>query len=211
MLMNALTSKQPAKFAILIAFFFFALAISTSAPADDTDIYLNPAVPSGSEPYVMFVLDWRPNLTATVPCAVGTYCDDMRADGYLSDGNAAGSGASTEFFDILRAVLKKVLDPLDGVYIGFMMNHSDKQNCEGYPPKSKCSNGAYIPAGFKLMSDGSDDPTTWQTTGEDADKVALAAILDAIPPAQGADSHPYQGKELYFPDAPGTGIVLDFG
>ena len=166
--------------------------------ADDTDIYLNPSVPVGSEPLVMFVLDWRPSLGSTVGCDVGSYCDDMRADGYLTDGSAAGSGSSSTFFDILRAVLKKVFDPLGGVQIGFMLNHSNKNNCEGFPPGNKCSNGAYIPFGFESMQAGSDDPGTWQTAGEDADKVTLAALLDAIPDPQGNDSHPYQGKELYF-------------
>jgi len=174
-----------------------AAVLPASTTADDTDIYLNPAVPVGSEPLVMFVLDWRPNLTSTVACATGTYCDDLRADGYLVDGQAAGSGASTTFFDVLRAVLKKVIDPLGGVQVGFMLNHANKNGCEGYPPQNKCSNGAYIPLGFRSMQDGADDPNTWQTTGEDADKVAFATLLDSIPVPSGNSSHPYQGKELY--------------
>ena len=179
-------------------------ALITLAPsvinADDTDIYLNPQVPTGSEPLVMFVLDWRPSLTSTVSCAVGTYCDDLRTNGYLTDGNAAGSGASTTFFDILRAVLRKVVDPLTGVKIGFMLNHSDKNNCggEGLNPSSGCSNGAYIPFAFTSMTDNTtgDDPNVWDN--ETTEKIALSNLLDAIPTPQGNESHPYQGKELYF-------------
>ena len=183
---------------IIAALALSAIATSTSN-ADDTDIYLNPTVPTGSEPLVMFVLDWRPNLTASVSCAAGSFCDDMRANGYLTDGNAAGSGASTTFFDVLRAVLKKIIDPMDGVKIGFMLNHAHINNCEGYPPGTRCSNGAYIPFGFRSMNDsGGDDPNTWQTTNEDPDKVDLVNFLDAIPVPQGNASHPYQGKELYF-------------
>ncbi|MGR8919699.1 MAG: pilus assembly protein [Gammaproteobacteria bacterium] len=174
------------------------LLLPTVTAADDTDIYLNPSVPVGAEPLVMFVLDWRPNLGSSVACAAGSYCDELRADGYLSDGEAAGSGNATTFFDVLRAVLKKVLDPLGGVQIGFMLNHANKNNCAGFPPSNKCSNGAYIPFGFTSMTAGSDDPDSWQASGEDSDKVDLAALLDAIPFPQGNQSHPFQGKEVYF-------------
>jgi type IV pilus assembly protein PilY1 len=166
--------------------------------ADDTDIYLSPSVPESSKPLVMFVLDWRPNLTSTVACPVGSYCAQMRTAGYLVDGKTAASGSATTFFDILRAVLKKVIDPLGGVRIGFMLNHAHKNGCAGNPPAAKCSNGAYVPRGFKSMSAGSDDPDTWQTSGEDSDKVDFANFLTAIPVPAGAASHPFQGKELYF-------------
>lgn len=180
-------------------FLVSALSVmSVALNADDTDIYLNPQVPTGSEPLVMFVLDWRPNLTSTVSCAVGTYCDDLRTNGYLVDGNAPGSGAATTFFDVLRAVLKKVIDPLDGVKIGLMINHAHKNNCEGFPPAAKCSNGAYIPFGFTSMAGGVDDPNSWQGSGEGSGKSAFADLLDAIPTPQGNSSHPYQGKETYF-------------
>ncbi len=196
MLMQNLICRRVRAFAGGLVLTLAAAPLTTTA--DDTDIYLNPSPPVGSEPLVMFVLDWRPNLGSTVSCAAGSYCDDLRADGYLTDGNAAGSGSSTTFFDVLRAVLKKVIDPLGGVRIGFMLNHSNKNNCEGFPPSNKCSNGAYIPLGFRSMSAGSDDPDTWQSTGEDADKVEFADLLDAIPMPQGNESHPYQGKEVYY-------------
>ena len=90
---------------------FLAACVVAGYPAtnmaDDTDIYLNPSVPVGSEPLVMFVLDWRPSLGSTVGCDVGSYCDDMRADGYLTDGSAAGSGADKKFFDVVAGGVKE--------------------------------------------------------------------------------------------------------
>jgi type IV pilus assembly protein PilY1 len=140
----------------------------------------------------MFTLDYRPNLTAAV-CG-GTECDNLIAGGYLP---ATGP---YNFFQLLRAAFKKVLDPIGGVRIGFMMNHAD--NCTGSPTsgptKTGCSNGAYVLSGFKLMGTGSDDPDTYQTTGEDANKLAFIDKLAAIPDPAGTSSHSFQGKELYF-------------
>ena len=172
----------------LIAWLLFALP----AFGDDTDIYLNPSVAVGAEPLVMFTLDYRPNLTATV-CG-GTECDSLIAGGYLP---ATGP---YNFFQLLRAALKKVLDPIGGVQIGFMVNHDD--NCTGSstsgPTKTGCSNGAYVLSGFTLMGAGSDDPDTYQTAGEDANKVLFFNKLAAIPDPGGSASHSFQGKELYF-------------
>jgi type IV pilus assembly protein PilY1 len=168
------------------------LSFAGGALADDTDIYLNPAVATGAEPLVMFTLDYRPNLTATV-CG-GTECDTLIAEGYLP---ATGP---YNFFQLLRAALKKVLDPIGGVRVGFMLNHDD--NCIGSPTsgptKTGCSNGAYVLSGFNLMGAGTDDPDTYQTLGEDPAKVALFNKLAAIPDPGGSVSHSFQGKELYF-------------
>jgi type IV pilus assembly protein PilY1 len=168
------------------------LSFAGGALADDTDIYLNPAVATGAEPLVMFTLDYRPNLTATV-CG-GTECDTLIAEGYLP---ATGP---YNFFQLLRAALKKVLDPIGGVRVGFMLNHDD--NCIGSPTsgptKTGCSNGAYVLSGFNLMGAGTDDPDTFQTLGEDPAKVALFTKLAAIPDPGGSVSHSFQGKELYF-------------
>ncbi|MBT6272674.1 MAG: hypothetical protein HOI95_00900 [Chromatiales bacterium] len=160
--------------------------------ADDTDVYLNPSVPTGSEPLVIFTLDYLSNLGSSA-CA-GTECDSLINAGYM-----AAAGPYT-FFDVLRGALKKVLDPLDGIKIGFMINHADTctgNNTSG-PSATKCSNGGYVLSGLKTMDAGTDDPLTYQFTGEDPDKVALYAKLDALPTPGGTLNHSFQGKELYF-------------
>ncbi len=196
MLSNAFASIPRRWLTRLLCVSLTCVALTTEA--DDTDIYLNPSSPAGGEPLVMFVLDWRPNLGSTVQCAVGSYCAALRTDGYLADGKTAASGQATTFFDMLRAVLTKVIDPLGGVRIGFMLNHSDKNGCAGFPPASKCSNGGYVPMGFRSMNEGSDDQESWQTAGEDSDKVEFVKLLTDIPMPQGNQAHPFQGKELYF-------------
>ncbi len=177
---------------ILIAPVALALLAATAARADDTDIYLNPSIAGVGEPLVMFALDYRSNLGSTA-CG-GNECDQLIAEGYLPP------AGPYNFFMVLRAVLKKVLDPLSGVSIGFMMSHDD--SCTGGttsgPTATKCSNGGYILQGFTPMQAGTDDPDTFQTTGEDPDKLALFAKLDALPDPQGNVSHTFQGKELYF-------------
>ena len=168
------------------------LGLSLPSNADDTDIYLDAAAASGAEPMVMFVLDYRSNLTSTV-CG-GTECDELIAEGYLP---ATGP---YNFFELLRGVLKKVLDPMGGVRVGFMLNHAN--SCSGSttagPTLSGCSNGAYVLHGLHRMTAGSDDPNTFQLAGEDPNKVALFDKLGAIPDPLGTVSHDFQGKELYF-------------
>lgn len=165
---------------------------ASAASADDTDIYLNPKVPSGTEPLVMFTLDYRSNLGATV--CNGSECDSLIAGGYLPE-----TGPYT-FFQLLRAVLKKVLDPIEGVRVGFMLNHADScGNKTGVGPSATgCSNGAYVLHGFTSMSAGEDDGTTYQLLGEDEAKVALFEKLENIPLPGGNVNHTFQGKELYF-------------
>ncbi|MDH3758843.1 MAG: hypothetical protein OES93_13390, partial [Gammaproteobacteria bacterium] len=65
-----------------------------SARADDTDVYMNPGsgLPSGSEPMVMFSLDYRPNLGSTA--CTGGECEMLIDEGYMS-----ASGPYT-FFDV---------------------------------------------------------------------------------------------------------------
>jgi type IV pilus assembly protein PilY1 len=176
----------------IVAALVLGLSFADGSLADDTDIYLSPAVATGAEPLVMFTLDYRPNLTATV-CG-GTECDTLIAEGYLPP------TGPYNFFQLLRAALKKVLDPIGGVRVGFMLNHDD--NCTGSPTsgpsKTGCSNGAYVLSGFNLMGAGTDDPGTYQTLGEDPAKVAFFNKLAAIPDPGGSTSHSYQGKELYF-------------
>lgn len=155
--------------------------LAMSGAADDTDIYLNPGqtLPAGSEPRVMFTLDYRPNLASTA--CNGSECDTLIAEGYLPS-----TGPYT-YFDVLRAALRKVMDPLDGVRVGLMLNHNHQANCAG-PGMTGCSNGAYVAMGFELFEAGDANGA----------KARFHGILDAVPTPQGGTSHSYQGKELFF-------------
>ncbi|MCH8160222.1 MAG: hypothetical protein IIA08_10155, partial [Proteobacteria bacterium] len=183
-----------------------------STRADDTDVYLRPKSdpPPGSEPMVMFSLDYRPNLGSSA--CNGTECDTLIAEGWMS---AVGPYS---FFDVLRGALRKVFDPLEGVRVGLMINHdhgsSVEQNryivydefgnpvldefgnvvktpyqpiCDGFEERN-CSNGGYIAMGFQDFLAGDANGA----------KAKFHSILSAIPTPQGNLSHKFQGKELYF-------------
>lgn len=152
-----------------------------SARADDTDVYINPGsgLPDGSEPMVMFSLDYRPNLGSTA--CNGGECDTLIADGYMS-----ATGPYT-FFDVLRGALRKVFDPLEGVRVGLMVNHDNNNKCVGFG-RTKCSNGGYIAMGFERFEKGDANGA----------KARFHKILDSMPIPQGNLSHSYQGKELFF-------------
>ena len=151
------------------------------ARADDTDVYMNPGagLPPGSEPMVMFSLDYRPNLGATA--CNGNECDTLINEGYMP------LQASYTFFDVLRGALRKVFDPLEGVRVGLMLNHDHINNCEGFG-RTGCSNGGYIAMGFE----------TFDTADSNGAKARFHKILDSVPTPQGNQSHSYQGKELFF-------------
>ena len=152
-----------------------------SARADDTDVYMNPGsgLPSGSEPMVMFSLDYRPNLGSTA-CTNGE-CQTLIDEGYMNE-----DGPYT-FFDVLRGALRKVFDPLDGVRVGLMINHDNNNDCVGFG-RTKCSNGGYIAMGFERFEEDDDNDA----------KERFHKILDSMPTPQGNLSHSYQGKELFF-------------
>ena len=152
-----------------------------SARADDTDVYMNPGsgLPSGSEPMVMFSLDYRPNLGSTA-CTNGE-CKTLIDEGYMNE-----DGPYT-FFDVLRGALRKVFDPLDGVRVGLMINHDNNNDCVGFG-RTKCSNGGYIAMGFERFEEDDDNDA----------KKRFHKILDSMPTPQGNLSHSYQGKELFF-------------
>ncbi|NNC64526.1 MAG: hypothetical protein HKN84_07055, partial [Gammaproteobacteria bacterium] len=156
-------------------------AVASVCLADDTDIYLNagPGMPPGSEPMVMFSLDFRPNLGSTA--CQGNECDTLIAEGWMKP-----TGPYT-FFDVLRGALRKVMDPLQGVRVGLMLNHDHIQNCNG-PAQTGCSGGGYIAMGYELFELGD---------GNDA-KAKFHGILDSMPTPLGVQSHSYQGKELYY-------------
>jgi len=168
------------KLLITIAIASLIVVIGT-ARADDTDVYLNAGVglPAGSEPMVMFSLDYRPNLGATA-CNNGT-CDTLIKEGYMSS-----TGPYT-FFDVLRGALRKVFDPLEGVRVGLMLNHNYNSSCEGFG-RTGCSNGGYIAMGFNAFVAGDANGA----------KARFHSILDSMPTPGGGRSHSYQGKELFF-------------
>jgi len=159
-----------------------ALVFATgNVRADDTDVYINPGsgLPAGSEPMVMFSIDYRPNLGSTA-CGGGE-CNTLIAEGYMSP-----TGPYT-FFDVIRGSLRKVFDPLEGVRVGLMINHNNNNNCEGFG-RTGCSNGGYIMMGFDRMEAGDANGA----------KARFHKYLDSVPTPQGNLSHSYQGKELFF-------------
>ena len=168
------------KYSITVALASLIFTIG-SASADDTDVYMNPGagLPAGSEPMVMFSLDYRPNLGSTA--CNGNECDTLIAEGYMSP-----VGPYT-FFDVLRGALRKVFDPLEGVRVGLMLNHDHKNGCAGFG-RTGCSNGGYIAMGFERFEAGDANGA----------KAKFHAVLDNMPTPQGNQSHSYQGKELFF-------------
>ena len=102
------------------------VTMSGTAQSDDTDVYLNvgSGPPPGSEPMVMFSLDYRPNLGSTA--CNGDSCDTLIKEGYMSP-----TGPYT-FFDVLRGAIRKVFDPLEDVRVGLMLNHDNRAGCSGF-------------------------------------------------------------------------------
>lgn len=168
-------------FSLLLAI-GLTLGASTPAQADDIDIYFGGNLPPGSEPLVMFSLDYRPNLGSTV-------CQNGECQ-FLVDAGVLPAQASYTFFDMLRGVLRMVMDPLENIKVGLMLNHDNKNNCAGPAKESikRCSNGGYIAMGFELFELGDANGA----------KARFHQLLSAIPLPQGNLSHPYQGKELFF-------------
>ena len=165
----------------LLTLFAALVATIGISRADDTDVYMNSgaSLPSNSMPMVMFSLDYRPNLGSTA-CGQGQ-CDTLIAEGYMN-----ASGPYT-YFDVLRGALRKVMDPLEGLKVGLMLNHAHQNNCEGFG-RTGCSNGGYIAMGFQEFMAG-------DVNGA---KANFHAILDSMPTPGGNVSHSYQGKELFF-------------
>jgi type IV pilus assembly protein PilY1 len=168
-----------------------------SARADDTDVYMNPGsgLPSGSEPMVMFSLDYRPNLGSTActggecfsldyrPNLGSTACTGGECEMLIDEGYMSASGPYT-FFDVLRGALRKVFDPLEGIRVGLMVNHDNNNDCVGFGR----SNGGYIAMGFERFEENDSNGA----------KAQFHKILDSMPTPQGNVSHSYQGKELFF-------------
>jgi len=172
--------SKPLKAALTMSLAALILTIG-SAHADDTDVYINPGdgLPAGSEPMVMFSLDYRPNLAAAA--CNNNECDALIEDEYMP------LQESYIFFDVLKGALRKVFDPLEGVRVGLMLNHNHNNECAGFG-RTQCSNGGYIAMGFDSFV--KDD-----TNGA---KQRFHDLIDAMPIPQGDRSHSYQGKELFF-------------
>ena len=171
---------KPLKAALTMSLAALILTIG-SAHADDTDVYMNPGsgLPDGSEPMVMFSLDYRPNLAASA-------CNDNECDALIEE-EYMPLQESYIFFDVLKGALRKVFDPLEGVRVGLMLNHDNNNDCEGFG-RTQCSNGGYIAMGFDSFD--KDD--------SNGAKARFHTLLDSIPTPQGTFSHSYQGKELFF-------------
>ncbi|MES9857029.1 MAG: hypothetical protein ABW166_10540 [Sedimenticola sp.] len=165
-----------------------AAVCMTSVQADDIEIFFNTSDGQIGDPLVMFSLDYRPNLTATI-CNF-TLISECGWDSDFNDALMATDKAdgTIDFLEMLRAALKRVLSEVTGVRVGLMLNHDDKNNCENKPGTNGCSNGGYIAQGFTAI-DG--DAST--NGGEDL----LLSKLASLPSPQGNLSHPYQGRELY--------------
>ena len=172
----------------------FSTLLSTSAlvlmsglgQADDTDIYYSTtSVEPGAEPMVMFSLDWRPNLGSTA-CG-GSECDFLKNELDSQGRPYLAYQDSYTYFDMLRAVLRKVMDPLQGIQVGLMLNHDYNNNCEGNVTPG-CSNGGYIGLGFE----------SFQAGDANGAKEEFHTFLSNMPTPQGNASHKYQGKELFF-------------
>ncbi len=153
--------------------------------ADDTDIYLDPALPVGGKPVVMFALDFRQNLS-------GTGCDASNCNTLIAEGYLSGKASPSQYdkFDVLRAILKKVLSQVDGVRVGFMMTHEADASCAvpgpAGPAQTNCSNGGFIAHGAGDV----DDPAHF---------AALFAKLDSLPtPRNNNTAHFTQLRETFF-------------
>ncbi len=190
------------------AFFFVSLVsalLAVQANADDTEIFFG--VPDATDtvpPMVMLSLDWRSNLGSTI-CNFHTDpaiadCDDddelgTEIYGALVDEGRLVDGDTVTLFDALRGVLRVVFNEIDteGFQIGFMMSHQHENGCtatDGDLGDDKgCSDGGYILRGFEVLD---------ETPEGVASKEELLSIMENIPVPQGALSHSYQGRELFF-------------
>jgi hypothetical protein len=184
------------------------------ALADDTEIYLNPAVIDAADPLVMLTFDWRPNLGSST---CGDYRDASCADAVgpviypnlvknieefgLAYRDADLDGNMDQFgvepFDLVRAAIRTVIsDPLvSNLRLGLALSHNYDNNCNG-PGQIKCSNGAYILQGFTSLNDSDFDALG--NLSYASDRYALLEKLGRIPAPSGNVSHPYQLREIYY-------------
>jgi type IV pilus assembly protein PilY1 len=207
------TVMKPAKrFLPVLA---LAAAIGPLAQADDTDIYLDPVQPTGSEPLVMFTLDYRANMNA-VQCSnfvnvpsngvdgIKETCDfsdelsqqlfDQGAgvEGFVDDSGPIKITTKITLYELVRAVLALVLEDVSGVKVGIMMPHEDTTGGGGCDPgDAECSSGAMVMMGFQTLLDG--DSNGAKQLFKDTLRSIPATSIPNLP-----DYHPYQLKEMYF-------------
>ncbi len=183
------------------------------ALADDTEIYLQPPLQNQADaPLVMFSLDYRANLTSTICAQVGVGTPDLNgnfdaldypsceaARYFANKGLASELPAATDkffFFDLLRLALRVVLESVNNVKLGLMMNHQHETNADGpshgdgATGGDRKSNGGTIVMGFQLLEENND-------TARDNFNTKLNA-LRALKSAPNSPDHTYQGKELFF-------------
>ncbi len=207
------SALQPLQTA-LVALLLFLPSLSG---ADDTDIYVNPRTATGAEPYVMFSIDYRANLTSTIcpatqvdaaiagdtsACPAATFFRNYFAANFGSASHAnhiVQAGEQLDLFDVIRGSLEIVVGSVSGVKIGLMMNHNNVNNCEGpeNATTARCSNGGFIPLGFQTIPSGDvyspTDPTDPRRPLFDT-----LQKLEVLSETHQALEHPYQGKELFF-------------
>lgn len=173
-----------------------ALSAFPCAYADDIDIYVNAPV-TGSEPYMMLTLDWRPSIfNSLCQYGVGNSCDDMMDDatyGYLESTYIDGDGLTqprpdgdqVSTFEGFVAVLQTVLyktdsegDYLyDSVRMGLMISNKD--------------DGGTILKGYELL--GKDEDGNGSTGRQD-----IIDTLKLIPDSGTSNSHFLQASETYY-------------
>jgi type IV pilus assembly protein PilY1 len=189
------------------------LLAAARALADDTDIYLSSVVPLNAVPMVMFVLDTSDAAaavygTCTLVGSGATMCAEAA---YFRDNCPTcalpAATAPLTYFHVQRYAIRMMVTESTGLKVGLMLSHNHEANCAGPRPGSpnaqeRCSNGAYIARGFKLLDrvtiPGNPLLGIPDTTALGPNTQQLLTILDAIPVPTSSVNHPYQGKEALF-------------
>lgn len=170
--------------------------------ADDTDLYLDPNSAYGTEPIVIFNLDYGSNFTSTV-CSTASTCPEAEyfrrddAPQSVKDYMAALGSNKMKFNDLLLMTLREVFAVQNKVKVGLMMSHNDSSGeCAGQQPSgSTCSNGGFILMDVAPMND---DPLTTGINEAVTTPEKFFGKLQDLPEAGGNLDHPFQGKETYF-------------
>ncbi len=187
------------------AILIMASCFTQTARSHDIDIYVG-SPKAKPEPMIFLTIDYNSNLGSVV--CNGGECDELIKNYYLI---LRPGQTKIYYFDMMRAVIKKVMDDLGGFKIGLILNHANNANCAG-PTKTGCSNGAMIAFGLRSVTEGTDKDASGLDSGsvfnpfdlkslapkEDANKLAFYKALDALPVPGGTINHDYQGAEIYF-------------